>query len=119
MSKTMGDTRSGSNADDRPTMIYFRNAFCGACRCRVSETPTDSMDSMSARIGRTSKGDRHVIVTRPQRPVADVVIREAAAAGMSISDYVAAVLAHAHGMPQYAPSPQTPNDQQELPLKTA
>lgn len=77
------------------------------------------MTDMSARIGRTSKGDRHVIVTRPQRPVADVVIREAAAAGMSISDYVAAVLAHAHGMPQYAPRPQVPVDQQELPLKTA
>lgn len=76
-------------------------------------------ESMSARIGRTSKGDRHVIVTRPQRPVADVVIREAAAAGMSISDYVAAVLAHAHGMSQYAPRPQVAIDQQELPLKTA
>lgn len=99
--------------------MHFRNSNPAACWSRVSETPPATMVDMSARIGRTSKGDRHVIVTRPQRPVADVVIREAAAAGMSISDYVAAVLAHAHGMPQYAPLPQTPMDQQELPLKTA
>lgn len=59
------------------------------------------------------------MVTRPQRPVAEAVMREAAANGMSISDYVAAVLANAHGLSQYAPLPQVPFDQQELPLKTA
>ena len=96
----------------------FRNG-CKVCRSLVSETGTARMLIMGARGGRPSKGDRHVIVTRPQRAVAEVVMREAAAHGMTISDYVAAVLARAHDMPQYAPRPGAPTDQQELPLKTA
>jgi len=68
--------------------------------------------------GRPHKGARRVIMTRPAQPVADVVLREAAAAGMTISDYVAGILARAVGLPQYVPvSPA--QDQQELPLKSA
>jgi hypothetical protein len=59
-----------------------------------------------------------VIVTRPAKPVADVVMSEAAAAGMTISDYVAGILARAVGLPQYVPISPPPT-QQELPLKTA
>jgi len=43
---------------------------------------------------------------------------EAAAAGMTISDYVAGILARAVGLPQYVPVSPTQN-QRELPLKTA
>jgi hypothetical protein len=43
---------------------------------------------------------------------------EAAAAGMTISDYVAGILARAVGLPQYVPVSPAPT-QQELPLKTA
>jgi len=43
---------------------------------------------------------------------------EAAAAGMTISDYVAGVLARAVGLPQYIPASPA-HDQQELPLKSA
>jgi hypothetical protein len=68
--------------------------------------------------GRPHKGERRVLMTRPARPVADVVLREAAAAGMTISDYIASILARAVGLPQYAPAPPA-HDQQELPLKTA
>ena len=68
--------------------------------------------------GRPHKGARHVIVTRPAKPVADVVMSEAAAAGMTISDYVAGILARAVGLPQYVPVSPASN-QQELPLKTA
>jgi len=68
--------------------------------------------------GRPHKGPRHVIVTRPAKPVADVVMSEAAAAGMTISDYVAGVLARAVGLPQYIPVSPAHN-QQELPLKSA
>lgn len=72
---------------------------------------------MQQRIGRPSKGERHVIVTRPAKPVADVVMQQAAEHGMSISEYVAAVLANAHGMPEFAP--KAPYDQEVLPLKSA
>lgn len=92
-----------------------------ACRVIVSETLADKLDRMDhkRRPGRPSKGARHVIVTRPAKPVADLVMERAAEAGLSISEYVAGVLAHAHGMSEYAPAPQVWDDQQELPLKTA
>lgn len=81
----------------------------------VSETRRGMISPMT---GRPHKGARRVIVTRPAQPVADVVLREAAAAGMTISDYVAGILARAVGLPQYVPVPPA-QDQQELPLKTA
>ena len=81
----------------------------------ISETQTAKISCMA---GRPHKGARHVIVTRPAKPVADVVMSEAAAAGMTISDYVAGILARAVGLPQYVPVSPAHN-QQELPLKTA
>jgi hypothetical protein len=82
----------------------------------ISETAAARISSMA---GRPHKGERHVIVTRPAKPVADVVMSEAAAAGMTISDYVAGILARAVGLPQYVPPVSTAQNQQELPLKTA
>ena len=81
----------------------------------VSETQRGRISPMT---GRPHKGARRVIMTRPAQPVADVVLREAAAAGMTISDYVAGILARAVGLPQYVPESPA-QDQQELPLKTA
>jgi hypothetical protein len=81
----------------------------------ISETRSAKVSCMA---GRPHKGARHVIVTRPAKPVADVVMSEAAAAGMTISDYVAGVLARAVGLPQYIPVSPAHN-QQELPLKSA
>src|SRR6478609_6759083 len=81
----------------------------------ISETHGVKISTMA---GRPHKGERHVIVTRPAKPVADVVMSEAAAAGMTISDYVAGILARAVGLPQYVPVSPAHN-QQELPLKTA
>ena len=81
----------------------------------ISETRTAKIPCMA---GRPHKGARHVIVTRPAKPVVDVVMSEAAAAGMTISDYVAGILARAVGLPQYVPVSPAPT-QQELPLKTA
>ena len=81
----------------------------------ISETSDATIPPMA---GRPHKGERHVIVTRPAKPVAVVVMSEAAAAGMTISDYVAGILARAVGLPQYVPVSPVHN-QQELPLKTA
>ncbi len=68
------------------------------------------------RRGRPSKGDRDSIITRPMRPLGDVVRAKADEAGMTISEYVAKILAEVHGMPQYAPVTSAPSDQRELPL---
>jgi hypothetical protein len=69
--------------------------------------------------GRPYKGDRDHIVTRPSRVVGDLVRQRAEEAGLTISDYVAAVLARAHGVPEAAPLNRDP-EQEVLPLgKTA
>lgn len=47
--------------------------------------------------GRPSAGVRHALLTRLPQKVADRVIDEAEARGMSHSAYAAAVLAQAHG----------------------
>lgn len=57
----------------------------------------------SSRGGRPSKGDRDAFKVRPARPVGDRVRERADAAGMSYSDYIAAVLARDVGMPDLAP----------------
>jgi hypothetical protein len=70
--------------------------------------------------GRPHKGDRDVIVTRPARPLGNVVRARADEAGMTISEYVAMVLARAHGMPEFAPASSATTAQEVLPLdKTA
>lgn len=48
--------------------------------------------------GRRSKGDRDQIITRPPRAVGDAVRAAADDSGMSISDYIAKVLADLHGI---------------------
>lgn len=68
--------------------------------------------------GRPSKGPRDLLVTRPAVELAAVVRNRADELEMSISDYIATVLAEAHGMPHAAPTVH-PSTQQELPLKSA
>jgi hypothetical protein len=66
--------------------------------------------------GRPGKGDRDLLVTRPARAVGDVVRARADEAGLSISEYVAAVLADTHGLPELAPTAIHTSGQTELPL---
>ena len=66
--------------------------------------------------GRPSKGDRDLLVTRPSRAVGDAVRARADAAGLTISDYVAALLATVHDLPEHAPRPLAGVNQEELPL---
>lgn len=68
--------------------------------------------------GRPSKGHRELMATRPAIELAALVRIAADDAGMSISEYIATVLAKAHGVPHLAPTVHT-NTQEELPLRTA
>ena len=72
-----------------------------------------------ARTGRPSKGDRDVLYTRVPRPVGDAIRALSEQTGMAISDVIAALAAKSLGMPEWAPQPPHPYDEQELPLKTA
>jgi len=63
--------------------------------------------------GRKSKGDRDLFVSRVPRDVANAVRREADRLDLSLSEYIANVLAKAHG---YA-APTRPDEKQEtLPM---
>lgn len=74
------------------------------------------MSTQRGRGGRPSKGERVVMVTRPALPLGDVIRDRAAERGQTISDYIATVLAHAHGLDQYAPVTGASADQGVLPL---
>lgn len=62
--------------------------------------------------GRPSKGDRKLLTTRPPRALADVICGEADRLGLTWSDYIANVLAQAHGFPPIA----TPKDEEQMRL---
>lgn len=65
--------------------------------------------------GRPHKGDRILVASRPMKPVADEIRARAAARGISMSEYVAAVLSAHTGHPEYANLPE-PIDEEALPL---
>lgn len=44
------------------------------------------------------RGDRHLVASRLPRNLADVVLAEAKRQGLSYSEYIARVLADAHGI---------------------
>lgn len=54
--------------------------------------------------GRPSKGDRDTIVSRPPLPLGELVRARAEAAGLTINDYVMAVLAQPGELPEQAPT---------------
>lgn len=66
--------------------------------------------------GRKTKGERVLLGSRVPAAFGDFVREAADLEGYgSVSDYIAAVLAHHQGMPEYAPVPV--RDQEELPLQ--
>jgi hypothetical protein len=69
-------------------------------------------------IGRPHKGDRDAFLTKPARPLGIAIREHADSAGMSYGDYIAAILARELGMPEYAPVPPGPR-QEELPIPAA
>ncbi len=70
----------------------------------------------AGRGGRPSKGDRDQLITRPARPIGDAVRDAAEAAGLTINDYLEALLARTHGLPELVPAAAR-LDQVELPLQ--
>ncbi len=61
------------------------------------------------------KGDRDLLISRPPKVVADAVKARAHDEGMSVSEYVARVLAEHHELRNAMP-PMKPRRQKELPL---
>lgn len=60
------------------------------------------------------------VACRPHERVAEALQAGADKHGVSRAIYMEAVLAHAHGLGQYAPDlPEIDDPQEELPLKTA
>lgn len=66
-----------------------------------------------ATMARNSKGDRDAMLTRLPRELGSAVRRRASESGLSISDYIATVLAAEVGMPDLA---LTQRIDQELPM---
>jgi hypothetical protein len=101
--------------------VVLRRIRDTPARLRIPDMPVRFAAGMPRRSngGRPSKGDRDLLVTRPARPLGDVVRARADEAGLTISEYVAVVLAHAHGMPEHAPATLGARPQTELPLKSA
>lgn len=63
------------------------------------------------------RGDRAPVLSRPPRAVRDAVKAAADAHGVSVSDYVAIVLAKEVGMADLAPSLPGPSAQGSLPIE--
>jgi hypothetical protein len=64
--------------------------------------------------GRRSKGERRLVVTRLATDIADQVAEAAAQRGMTVSDYLAALVYSDLGLP--LPPATQPADQPPLPL---
>lgn len=54
--------------------------------------------------GRKSKGERELLATRAHPVLAAQIRSNADEQGLTISDYLAMVLAEAHGLTEYAPA---------------
>jgi len=65
--------------------------------------------------GRKSKGDRQPLISRVPSPIADAVRDRAEERGMSLSDYIASVLARDVGLATLAPQASIRHDE-ELPI---
>lgn len=88
---------------------------------QIDDTPRAYLESVSrcgcvCAMPQPHRGDRVPILSRPPRPVGDAVRTAAHERGMSVSDYVASVLADVHGMPELAPAAHPGSGQGELPL---
>ena len=65
--------------------------------------------------GRKSKGERELLGTRPMAPLAHAARLRADELGLTVSDYLVALIAEDLGMQQYAPAQPDPS-RVELPI---
>jgi len=65
--------------------------------------------------GRRSKGERELLGTRPLLPLAEAARDRADALGLSMSDYLAALIAQDTKLPQFSPV-QSNRNELELPI---
>ncbi len=70
---------------------------------------------MLERMGRPSKGHRELLATRAAPGLSRAVRSHAEARGLTVSDYIAIVLADAVGRPEDAPN-NTKTPQESLPM---
>jgi hypothetical protein len=66
--------------------------------------------------GRKSKGVRELLGTRPDTVLAEAARGRVDELGISMSDYLATLLARDLNMPQYAPKTPAPVHHMELPI---
>jgi hypothetical protein len=67
--------------------------------------------------GRPAKGDRQALLSRVPAPLGEAVKAQADMRGMSVSDYIAALLAQNLGMPELVANPPAViPTRQELPI---
>lgn len=105
--------------------LHLKGAGAGSGYASVHDTreaPTQTgfllcvwFDGAMATVGRKSKGDRHLIASRVPRAIADQAFAEAGERGMSMSDFVAAVLAERYERTDLV-SMAEPTDRDRLPL---
>ncbi len=68
---------------------------------------------MLSDMGRPRKGDRVAIAAKPERPLAEVIQRNAALLHMSYGDYIVYLAAMQLRMPEHAPQPGVTGDMLE------
>lgn len=66
--------------------------------------------------GRKSKGARELLGTRPLSALAEAARARVDERGISMSDYLATLIAQDLDLPQYAPNAPTPIQHMELPI---
>jgi predicted HicB family RNase H-like nuclease len=77
------------------------------------------MTTQRYRGGRSSKGERLQLISRVATPIGEAVRTQAEERGMSMNDFIAAVLAREVGMPDLAPLSTIQPQRQELPISDA
>lgn len=103
-----------SDSGDLPRPIATRRAIYGFSCTRSHSVPRMAAPGKRP-TGRPSKGPRATLVGRVHPDVSVAVRAAAAAQGFSLTDYLEAILAGAHGLPQYIPAGAR-HQQDRLPL---
>ena len=104
--------QGGAHArDSNPIATHARSLPVSDSASRYLQT----MPPQRSYGGRKSKGDRQPLISRVPSPIADAVRDRAEERGMTLSDYIASVLARDVGLATLAPQASIRHDE-ELPI---